>query len=96
MPLLDTRTKNTNLTGKLISDIVLQLLSYVAETERANIKQRQKEGIRIAKEKGIILILPICRLFSILHRLSNHFLSMQLSIFGQFSMKYPNRQKLLS
>ncbi len=53
MPLLDTREKASNLTGKLISDIVLQLLSYVAETERANIKQRQLEGIRIAKEKGI-------------------------------------------
>lgn len=53
MPLLDTRDKTSNLTGKLISDIVLQLLSYVAETERQNIKQRQLEGIRIAKEKGI-------------------------------------------
>ncbi len=53
MPLLDTREKSNNLTGKLISDIVLQLLSYVAETERENIKQRQLEGIRLAKEKGI-------------------------------------------
>lgn len=53
MPLLDTREKASNLTGKFISDIVLQILSYVAETERANIKQRQLEGIRIAKEKGI-------------------------------------------
>lgn len=53
MPLLDTREKESNLTGKFISDIVLQLLSYVAETERINIRQRQLEGIRIAKEKGI-------------------------------------------
>lgn len=53
MPLLDTRDKEKNLTGKFISDIVLQLLSYVAETERANIKQRQKEGIAIAKAKGV-------------------------------------------
>lgn len=53
MPLLDTRDKASNLTGKLISDIVLQLLSYVAETERNNIRQRQLEGIKIAKEKGI-------------------------------------------
>ena len=44
MPLLDTRNKN-DLTGTLIADIVLQLLSYVAETERSFIKQRQKEGI---------------------------------------------------
>lgn len=53
MPLLDTREKKNNLTGKFISDIVLQLLSYVAETERENIKTRQAEGIKIAKEKGI-------------------------------------------
>lgn len=53
MPLLDTREKEKGLTGKFISDIVLQILSYVAETERNNIKQRQAEGIRIAKEKGI-------------------------------------------
>lgn len=53
MPLLDTRDKDKGLTGKFISDIVLQILSYVAETERNNIKQRQAEGIRIAKEKGV-------------------------------------------
>ena len=52
MPLLDTRHKEQGLTGKFISDLVLQILSYVAETERNNIKQRQAEGIRIAKEKG--------------------------------------------
>lgn len=53
MPLLDTRDKEKGLTGKFISDLVLQILSYVAETERNNIKQRQAEGIRLAKEKGI-------------------------------------------
>lgn len=53
MPLLDTRIEGKNLVGKFISDIVLQILSFVAENERINIKQRQKEGIRIAKEKGI-------------------------------------------
>ncbi|MBQ6623246.1 MAG: recombinase family protein, partial [Mogibacterium sp.] len=52
MPLLDTRI-NKDLTGTLISDIVLQLLSYVAETEREFIRQRQAEGIAIAKENGI-------------------------------------------
>ena len=52
MPLLDTRDKDKGLTGKFISDIVLQILSYVAENERENIKKRQAEGIRIAKEKG--------------------------------------------
>lgn len=51
MPLLDTRQER-DLTGRLISDIVLQLLSYVAETERQNIRQRQAEGIRAAKMRG--------------------------------------------
>ena len=53
MPLLDTTIDNQNLVGKFISDIVLQVLSFVAENERVNIKQRQMEGIKIAKEKGI-------------------------------------------
>ena len=53
MPLLDTRIEGKNLVGKFISDVVLQVLSFVAENERINIKQRQAEGIRIAKEKGV-------------------------------------------
>ena len=53
MPLLDTRIEGKNLVGKFISDIVLQVLSFVAENERTNIKQRQAEGIRIAQEKGV-------------------------------------------
>ena len=53
MPLLDTRIEGKNLVGKFISDIVLQVLSFVDVNERTNIKQRQAEGIRIAKEKGI-------------------------------------------
>ena len=52
MPLLDTR-QNRDLTGTLIADIVLQLLSYVAQTEREFIKQRQKEGIAAAKARGV-------------------------------------------
>lgn len=51
MPLLDTR-ENKNLTGKLISDIVLQLLSYVAQSEREKIRTRQREGIEQAKADG--------------------------------------------
>ena len=54
MPLLDTRVYK-DLTGTLISDIVLQLLSYVAQTERDFIRQRQAEGIAIAKAKGVHL-----------------------------------------
>ena len=52
MPLLDTR-QNRDLTGTLIADIVLQLLSYVAQTEREFIRQRQAEGIAAAKAKGV-------------------------------------------
>ena len=52
MPFLDTR-RDKNLVGTLISDIVLQLFSYVAETERANIRQRQAEGIAAAKKRGV-------------------------------------------
>ncbi len=53
MPLLDTRIEGKNLVGKFISDIVLQVLSFVAENERNNIRERQMEGIKIAREKGI-------------------------------------------
>ena len=52
MPLLDTRS-GKDLTGTLIADIVLQLLSYVAQKEREMIKQRQAEGIEVAKSKGV-------------------------------------------
>lgn len=52
MALLDTR-EGKDLTGTLIADLVLQLLSYVAQTERENIRQRQKEGIQAAKRKGV-------------------------------------------
>ncbi|MDE6676228.1 MAG: recombinase family protein, partial [Clostridia bacterium] len=53
MPLLDTRARDNDLTGKLISDIVLQLLSYVAQKERENIRARQKEGIASALARGV-------------------------------------------
>lgn len=52
MPLLDTR-EHRDLTGVLVADIVLQLLSYVAQTEREYIRQRQAEGIAAAKARGI-------------------------------------------
>ena len=52
MPLLDTR-RQSDLIGTLISDMVLQLLSYVAQTEREFIRQRQAEGIAVAKAKGV-------------------------------------------
>ena len=52
MPLLDTR-QGHDLTGKLIADMVLQLLSYIAQTERENIRQRQAEGIAAALSRGV-------------------------------------------
>ena len=52
MPLLDTR-QGRDLTGTLIADIVLQLLSYVAQTERENIRRRQAKGIAAAKAAGV-------------------------------------------
>lgn len=53
MPLLDTRMSGGNLTGVFVADLVLQILSYVAQTERKNIRQRQREGIAAAKQRGV-------------------------------------------
>ncbi len=58
MPLLDTRAGERNLMGTFISDLVLQILSFVAENERTAIRERQAEGIRIAKEKGVVFGRP--------------------------------------
>ena len=52
MPLLDTR-RGKDLVGTFLSDIVLQVLSFVAENERTNIRQRQAEGIAAAKKRGV-------------------------------------------
>ncbi len=52
MPLLDTR-RGKDLVGTFLSDVVLQILSFVAESERGNIRQRQKEGIEAAKRRGV-------------------------------------------
>ncbi|MBR1444169.1 MAG: recombinase family protein [Firmicutes bacterium] len=80
MPLLDT-TKHKDLIGTLISDIVLQLLSYVAENERTNIRQRQAEGIAAAKVRGVRFgrpPLPIPQNFnSILNKCENSEISMR-------------------
>ena len=69
MPILDTR-REKNLIGTFISDIVLSLLSYVAENERINIKQRQAEGIAAAKARGVKFgrpTLPIPENFNQMH-----------------------------
>lgn len=57
MPLLDTTDKD-NLEGTLIADLVLQILSYVAEKERNSIRERQRQGIEMAKAKGVHLGRP--------------------------------------
>ena len=53
MPLLDTRQTGKDLTGTFVADLVLQILSYVAQTERESIHQRQMEGIAAAKLRGV-------------------------------------------
>lgn len=70
MPLLDT-TKTKDLLGTFISDVVLQLLSFVAENERDNIRQRQAEGIAAAKARGVQFgkpIIPVPENFPELYR----------------------------
>lgn len=58
MPLLDTR-RGKDLVGTFLSDIVLQVLSFVAENERRNIHQRQAEGIAAAKARGVRIGRPM-------------------------------------
>lgn len=53
MPLLNTASGNGDLTGVFIADLVLQILAYVAETERAFLRERQAEGIAVAKARGV-------------------------------------------
>lgn len=58
MPLLDTRL-NKDLMGTFIADLVLQILSFVAQNERENIRKRQAEGIAVAKAKGVVFGRPV-------------------------------------
>ena len=51
--LLDTRKSSKDLTGTFVADLVLQILSYVAQTERENTRQRQREGIAAARQRGV-------------------------------------------
>lgn len=53
MPVLDTRSKDCGLTGRFISDIVLDVLAYVAAQEREKIRERQRQGIEAAKARGV-------------------------------------------
>ena len=78
MPLLDTR-KNHDLMGTLIADIVLQLLSYVAETERDNIRQRQAEGIAAAKKRGVKFGRPVKKIPMDFYRVYNRWKNNKIS-----------------
>lgn len=79
MPILDTRVKPDNLVGKFISDIVLQILSFVSENERKNIRQRQIEGIKIAKANGVHLGRPKYKLTDDFYFIANKYLNKELS-----------------
>lgn len=91
MPLLDTRTEGKNLVGKFISDIVLQILSFVAENERENIKRRQAEGIRIAKEKGKHLGRPKFNLPQNFNEVSKLYLNKSLKLSESLKMLNMNK-----
>lgn len=91
MPLLDTRTEGKNLVGKFISDIVLQILSFVAENERENIKKRQAEGIRIAKEKGKHLGRPKLKLPKNFTIIANKYKKKEITLANALSSLKMNR-----
>ncbi len=91
MPLLDTRAEGRNLIGKFISDIVLQILSFVAENERDNIKLRQAEGIRIAKEKGKHLGRPKIILPNNFKNIANKYKNKEITLADALSALNMNR-----
>lgn len=75
MPLLDTRIKDNNLVGKFISDIVLQILSFVAQNEREIMKSRQAEGIKSAKKRGVKFGRPRIKLPDDFNIIANKFIN---------------------
>jgi len=89
MPLLDTREKERDLTGIFIADLVLQILSYVAQTEREFNRQRQAEGIAAARARGVRLGRPplprpetlegLCRAYHN-NKITSHAAAVQLGI----------------
>lgn len=91
MPLLDTRNEANNLVGKFISDIVLQILSFVAETERDNIKKRQAEGIKLAKARGVHMGRPKYKLPNNFNEVSLKYLNNQISL--EESLRKTNMKK---
>lgn len=80
MPLLDTRDKENSLVGKFISDIVLQILSFVAENERENIRARQREGIAAAKRRGVRFGRPTTQYTAEFIKTANEFYEKRISL----------------
>lgn len=79
MPLLDTRHSEGDLTGVFVSDLVLQILSYVAQTERDNTKQRQAEGIQAAIKRGVKFGRPKKEMPDNFYRIKNKYKSGEIS-----------------
>ena len=79
MPLLDTR-RGKDLVGTFLSDIVLQVLSFVAENERTNIRQRQAEGIAAAKARGVRFGRPPAPLPPHFHEVYQRWRSKKISV----------------
>ena len=79
IPLLDTRLKNHDLTSTFIADLVLQILSYVAQTERELIKQRQAEGITAARSRGVRLGRPPMKRTTLFRTLKSSYKSKEIS-----------------
>lgn len=90
-PLLDTRIEGRNLVGKFIADIVLQVLSFVAQNERENIRKRQAEGIRIAKEKGIHMGRPRYKLPDNFYDVVNRYLKREINHMQALDILQMNR-----
>ena len=79
MPLLDTRNQPQGLTSAFIADLVLQILSYVAQIERENIRQRQAEGIALAKARGVRFGRPAIERPNSYQEISQQFMRGELS-----------------
>ena len=79
MPILDTSNQPNNLMKNFVSDLVLQILSFVSQNERENIRQRQAEGIKLAKEKGICFGRPKLKLPNNFKNVKTKYLNKELS-----------------
>ena len=80
MPLLDTRSRTDTLLGKFVSNLVLEILSFVAENERANLRARQAEGIALAKSNGVRFGRPPRRLDDRFYQTAGAYCAGQISL----------------